>query len=90
DFQKQNLYDFVLTGTEITRGFARAGDWIGSFLRISYVPRSPLVGPDGVFPGDSIRLYLKVGQDETGSNYLVVPYNEDTARYELELWAYPR
>lgn len=90
DFQKQNLYDFVLTGTEITRGFARAGDWIGSFLRVSYVPRSPLVGPDGVFPGDSVRLYLKIGQDETGSDYLVVPYNADTARYEVELWAYPR
>lgn len=89
DFQKQNLYDFVLTGTEITRGYARAGDWIGSFLRLSYVPRPPLIGPDGIFPGDSVRLYLKVGRDETGSDYLVVPYNAETARYEIELWAYP-
>ncbi|WP_407114500.1 hypothetical protein [Bradyrhizobium sp. LMG 9283] len=88
DFQKQNLYDFVLTGTEITRGFAQAGNWIGSFLRIAYVPRAPLVGPDGVFPGDSVRLYLRVGESETGSDYLIVPYNIESARYEIELWGY--
>lgn len=88
DFQKQNVYDFVLTGTEITRGFARVGDWIGSLLRIAYVPRSPLVGSDGVFPGDFVRLYLKVGENETGPDYLVVPYNADSARYEIELWAH--
>lgn len=88
DFQKQNIYDFVLSGTEITRGFARVGDWVGSFLRIAYVPRSPLVGSDGVFPGDSVRLYLKVGENETGPDYLVVPYNADSARYEIELWAH--
>jgi mannose-6-phosphate isomerase-like protein (cupin superfamily) len=88
DFQKQNLYDFVLNGTEITRGYARAGDWIGSFLRIAYVPRPPLIGPDGVFPGEAVRLYLKVGQDETGRDYLTVPYIRESARYEIELWAY--
>ena len=35
------------------------------------------------------RLYLRVGQDETGANYLTVPYNADSARYEIELWAFP-
>jgi len=89
DFQKQNLYDFILNGTEITRGYAHAGDWTGSFLRIAYVPQPPLLGSDGVFPGDSVRLYLRVGQDETGTSYLTVPYNAETARYEIELWAYP-
>lgn len=88
DFQKQNLYDFILNGTEVTRGYAHAGDWTGSFLRIAYVPRPPLLGSDGVFPGDSVRLYLKIGQDETGRNYLTVPYNAESARYEIELWAY--
>lgn len=89
DFQKQNLYDFVLNGTEITRGYAHAGDWTGSFLRIAYVPRPPLVASDGSFPGESVRLYLRVGQDETGANYLTVPYNAESARYEIELWAFP-
>jgi mannose-6-phosphate isomerase-like protein (cupin superfamily) len=89
DFQKQNLYDFVLNGTEITRGYAQAGDWTGSFLRIAYVPQSPLVAADGSFPGESVRLYLRVGKDETGPNYLTVPYNIDSARYEIELWAFP-
>ncbi|AMA60158.1 cupin domain-containing protein [Bradyrhizobium sp. CCGE-LA001] len=89
DFQKQNLYDFVLNGTEITRGYAQAGEWTGSFLRIAYVPRRPLVDPDGVFPGKSVQLYLRIGQDETGTSYLTVPYSADSARYEIELWAYP-
>jgi mannose-6-phosphate isomerase-like protein (cupin superfamily) len=89
DFQKQNLYDFALNGTEITRGYAHAGDWTGSFLRIAYVPRPPLRGPSGAFPGESVRLYLRVGQDDTGTNLLTVPYNTESARYEIELWAYP-
>jgi len=89
DFQKQNLYDFVLNGTELSRGYARAGDWTGSFLHIAYVPRPPLVGTDGVFSGEFVQLYLKVGDDETGAAYLQVPYNMQSARYEIELWAYP-
>jgi mannose-6-phosphate isomerase-like protein (cupin superfamily) len=89
DFQKQNLYDFVLNGTEISRGYARTNDWTGSFLRIAYIPRPPLVDSSGAFPGEFVRLYLKVGQHETGANLLTVPYNADSARYEIELWAYP-
>ena len=66
DFQKQNLYDFLLNGTELSRGYAHLGDdWTGSFLRIAYIPRPPLLRADGAFPGEFVQLYLKVGKDET-------------------------
>lgn len=89
DFQKQNIHDFLLNGTEISRGYACAGPWEGSFLRIAYLPRDPLVGPDGVFPGAAVQLDLRVGAGGTGTDYLKVPYNPDSGRYEIELWAYP-
>jgi mannose-6-phosphate isomerase-like protein (cupin superfamily) len=90
DFQKQNLYDFLLNGTELSRGYAHLGDdWTGSFLRIAYIPRPPLLRADGAFPGEFVQLYLKVGKDETAGGYLKVPYNPESARYEIELWSYP-
>jgi hypothetical protein len=87
DFQKQNIRELILTGTQVTRGFAQAGEWIGSFLHISYVPSpdSPLLGPDGLYRSDTVRLVLRIGSGQ--GQMLTVPYNTLTDRYEIELWA---
>lgn len=88
DFQKQNVRAFDLAGTHLVRGWAHAGDWTGPFLRLSYLPApdSPLLGPGGVYPGDRLRLYLRVGSASTGADLLEVPYNAVSHRYEVELW----
>ncbi len=88
DFQKQNLRDFTLTGVRLTRGFAAAGGWCGSFLQVSYtpLPGTPLLGTDGAYRGDVVRLYLEVGGAGTGDRLIDMPYNPATARYEVELW----
>jgi hypothetical protein len=90
DFQKQNIRELVLTGMAVVRGYARAGDWTGPFIRIAYDPpaRSPLAGDAGVVLEASLRLFLRVGDREAGG-LLTVPYNETTHRYEIELWGYP-
>ena len=90
DFQKQNIRELTLTGMAVVRGYVRAGDWTGPFLRVAYGPpeRSPLAGETGVVTGESLRLWLRVGGVETTS-LLRVPYNEVTHRYEIELWGYP-
>lgn len=88
DFQKQNVRAFELAGTQLVRGWAHAGDWTGPFLRLSYLPSpgSPLLRPGGVYPGENLRLYLRVGSVSTGDDLLTVPYNAVTHRYEVELW----
>lgn len=87
DFQKQNIRELTLTGTHIVRGYAHAGDWTGAFLHIAFTPGpgSPLVGADGIYRGESVKLFLKVAS--TGSALLTVPYDPATHRYEIELWA---
>lgn len=89
DFQKQNIAHFTLGETQLVRGYAAAGAWIGAFLRVSWVPAagSPLLGPDSVLPGPAVSLYLKVGS--TPGELLRVPYDERTHRYEVEIWADP-
>ena len=62
DFQKQNLYEFTLNGTELSRGYASAGNWTGSFLRIAYTPRAPLVGAERRIPR-RIRPALPEGRE---------------------------
>ncbi len=76
---------WVLNRTELSRGCAHAGDGRGSFLRIANTPPTPLGGADGIFPAESVRLFLKVGNYDTGPHYLTVPYNAESARYEIEL-----
>lgn len=90
DFQKQNIRELTLSGMAVVRGYVRAGDWVGPFLRIAYGPpaRSPLAGANGVVSEESLRLWAKVGDAETAS-LLRVPYNDTTHRYEIELWGYP-
>lgn len=88
DFQKQNVRTFSLAGISIVRGYARAGNWTGPFLHLSFdpPPGSPL--NDGAHSRDAeLRLYLEVGSVATASP-LRVPYSEVTHRYEIELWGY--
>jgi mannose-6-phosphate isomerase-like protein (cupin superfamily) len=89
DFQKQNVADFHTTDTFLVRGLAAVGDWIGPYLRISYRggPDSKLSQASGHTLGADIRVRLTVG--DAASQTLVVPYNLDSDRYELEIWAYP-
>jgi len=89
DFQKQNVQDFIVAPTTLVRGLARAGDWSGPFLRLSYSggPDSPLATAAGRLLGPGIKLYLKVGNSATTS-LIPVPYVEASDRYEVELWGY--
>ena len=90
DFQKQNLRDFRLGDVVLCRGYAAAGDLFVPFLRISY-----RAGPDSLLSrvsddrvGESVKLYLKVGANQT-STLLDVPYDRASDRYAIELWSYP-
>jgi mannose-6-phosphate isomerase-like protein (cupin superfamily) len=88
DFQKQNVKDFTTADTRLVRGLVQAGDWSGPFLRLSYT-----AGPDsllaraGANPGKEIKLYLKVA-GAAATALIPVPYNESSARYEIEFWGY--
>ncbi|QPK65204.1 cupin domain-containing protein [Methylomonas sp. LL1] len=89
DFQKQNIRDFRATDTSLLRGWVAVGDTVIPFVRISY--RS---GPDSLLSqaanhnlGANIKLYLRVGNLQT-SQYIVVPYNEVSDSYAVELWGF--
>ncbi len=90
DFQKQNIKAFALADTTITRGWVSVDAWSGPFLRVSYRggPDSQLSKAANHQLGTTIRLHLRVGSAETAEP-LVVPYNEISDRYEVELWSYP-
>ena len=90
DFQKQNLRDFRLGDVVLCRGYAAAGKLVVPFLRLSY-----RAGPDSLLArtasdrvGASVKLYLKVGDNQT-STLIDVPYDPATDRYAVELWSYP-
>ncbi|MGI9064256.1 MAG: cupin domain-containing protein [Pseudonocardiaceae bacterium] len=86
DFQKQNVRSFRLADTQAVRGWAAAGDWRGPFLSLSYRggPDSALA-ESGAAVGDVIGCVLSLpGRPETT---LRVPYDPDTDRYAVELWA---
>lgn len=89
DFQKQNIKSFLLGDTQLSRGWATAGDWTGPFLRVSYRAGfdSKLSEATDHQLTDSIRLWLKVGDNST-LQPLRVPYNEHSDRYEIEVWGY--
>ncbi|MGO9598994.1 MAG: cupin domain-containing protein [Isosphaeraceae bacterium] len=90
DFQKQNVKEFRITDTYLARGWVTAGDWTGPFLKLSYRggPDSKLSQAANHHLGPSIRLFLKV-RDAATATPLTVPYNEESHRYEIELWGYP-
>ena len=90
DFQKQNVKSFRTSSTTLVRGWATTGDWTGPFLRLSYEagPDSPLWQMKGASPGATLKLWLKVGAQATGT-LLTVPYNPRSDRYEIELWGFP-
>lgn len=92
NFQKQNVQDFFTSDTFLVRGYARVDNWTGPFLRISYRggPDSQLSKATGHDLGSSIKLWLKVGNASLGGNeFLKVPYNPISHRYEIEIWGYP-
>ncbi len=89
DFQKQNIRDLKLTGLTLARGYARAGGWTGAMLHLAYAPPdgSPLAGSAGFPSSRALRVVLRVGNRPTAET-LLLPYNEATGRYEVELWGY--
>ncbi|HEX8144070.1 MAG TPA: hypothetical protein VF553_15830 [Pyrinomonadaceae bacterium] len=89
-FQKQNVRSFNTADTHLLRGLVTAGDWTGPFLRISYRggPDSRLSVASGHQLGERIKLWLKVGKAST-QTLLSVPYNQESDRYEIELWGFP-
>ena len=90
DFQKQNVASLTAGDTQLIRGIASAGAWTGPFLRLSYRagPDSLLAGMARASLGPAIRLWLKVGRNETPAP-LTVPYDAETGRYAIELWGWP-
>ncbi|WP_139488525.1 cupin domain-containing protein [Brevibacillus dissolubilis] len=90
DFQKQNVEDFTTTDTYLVRGIASAGNWCGTFLRFSYRGGmdSKLSKASNHQLGSYIQLYLKVG-NRAATQLITVPYNQETDRYEVELWGFP-
>lgn len=90
DFQKQNVRDFKLGDMFIVRGWATIEGWTGPFVRLSYRggPDSRLSQASGHNLGPDIRLFLKINNVAT-QELLVVPYNRESDRYELEIWSYP-
>ena len=90
DFQKQNLKSLTIGDVHIVRGWATAGDWTGSFLRISYDagPDTKLAAAAGGVLGPNIRLYINVG-GVGAPPLLTMPYDPQSHRYALELWSYP-
>ncbi len=89
DFQKQNVRNFLTTDTLLIRGWARAGNLTVPFLRVSYRggPDSKLSKSSNHSLGTDIRLWIKVGANAS-QNLIVVPYNERSDRYEIELWGF--
>jgi mannose-6-phosphate isomerase-like protein (cupin superfamily) len=89
DFQKQNVGSFVATDTLLVRGWAAAGEWVGPFLRVSYRggPDSRLSSAANHRLGPAIKMWIRVGNAAT-PDLLTVPYNEQSDRYEIEIWGY--
>ena len=90
DFQKQNIKSFVGTDTYLMRGLVSEGNWTGPFIRLSYNggPDSVLSKMTGTKLGSSIKVYLKVNGVES-PQHILVPYNQTSDRYEVEIWGYP-
>jgi hypothetical protein len=89
DFQKQNIQSFTLSDFHLARGYACAGDWVGSFLKICYraTPGTVLGRLTGGEPGPHLNAWVKVG-NAMSSPYVRLPLNPATGCYETELWAY--
>jgi mannose-6-phosphate isomerase-like protein (cupin superfamily) len=88
DFQKQNVASFRTSSTHLVRGWATTGDWTGPFVRLSYQagPDSPLAAAKGGLLGPAIKAWVKIGA--AAARIVTVPYNELSARYDVELWGY--
>src|SRR5437868_10428720 len=79
----------------VVRGFVAVGDsdppaWVGPFVRLSYRGGfdSRLSAASNHQLGARIHLWLNVGSNAVNQP-LVVPYNEASDRYDIELWGYP-
>jgi len=89
DFQKQNLKHFSVAPTQLVRGWVSTGTWTGAFLKLSYQsgPDTPLWETVKGSPGQSLRLWIKVNE-RVCAQPLVVPWNPENQRYEVEIWGY--
>jgi mannose-6-phosphate isomerase-like protein (cupin superfamily) len=89
DFQKQNIARFKLGDFFLLRGYASAGGWGGSFLKICYrsTPGTTLGLATQGDPGQNLRLYIKVGRF-AAPELLILPLNPESGFFETELWAY--
>ncbi len=89
DFQKQNIADFRMADYHLVRGYASAGEWVGSFVKICYrgTPGTRLGQVSGGSPGAFIQAWVKLGANQT-SSYLRLPLNPATGCYEVELWSF--
>lgn len=87
DFQKQNVRRFELGDTFLVRGWAEVDGLAIPFLRLSYrgSPDSQLSRTVGRALGASLRLWVSVA-GRAVQDLLIVPFNEASGRYEVELW----
>ncbi|MEK0446477.1 MAG: hypothetical protein RLZZ399_1798 [Verrucomicrobiota bacterium] len=89
DFQKQNIAEFQLGDFYLTRGYAHAGDWTGSFLKICYrgTPGTELGKKTAGDPGPFINAWVKIG-GAISNPFLKLPLNPSSGCYETELWSF--
>lgn len=89
DFQKQNVADFRLADFHLVRGYACAGPWVGSFLKICYrgTPGTVLAQRTGFNPGPHLNAYVSVGTSMSSPS-VKLPLHPESGCYETELWAY--
>ena len=88
DFQKQNIRQFKTADTSLVRGWVRGGgQTIVPFLRLIYRAgtESELSHLTGHALGDSIKVCIQVASQAVTSP-LVVPYNEESDTYAIEIW----
>jgi len=89
DFQHQNINNIKYADTQLIRGWVNLNNKTFPFLRISYRggPDSRLSRISNHSLVDKIKLWIKIGDNAT-NKYLEVPYNSESNRYDIELWAY--
>jgi mannose-6-phosphate isomerase-like protein (cupin superfamily) len=90
DFQKQNISEFTAGHINVVRGYVYPGPNVAvPFVKLSYDAgfNTPLYQQKQAPLGNQVRVWVKIGSRQSGAT-IVVPYNVESRRYDIELWGY--